>query len=147
MPGWWNWQTHRLEGAAPERACEFKSRSGHCTTEEAEISTAAFHELHFKRIRRTFTVLMNGRAHLRVHGLVQGVGFRYFIFERAKTLGITGYARNLFSGDVEIEVEGDRSLLEEFIKEVRVGPRAARVTGIEIQWLNYDGSFRDFTIR
>ena len=28
-PGWWNWQTHRLEGAAPERACEFKSRSGH----------------------------------------------------------------------------------------------------------------------
>ncbi len=90
---------------------------------------------------------MNGKAHLRVHGLVQGVGFRYFILERAKALGIAGYARNLFSGDVEIEVEGDRSLLEEFIKEVKVGPRAARVADIEIQWLAYDGSFKEFTIR
>jgi acylphosphatase len=104
-------------------------------------------ELHFISIPRTFSLLMNVRAHLRVHGLVQGVGFRYFIFERAKSLGLAGYARNVYSGDVEIEVEGDRSLIEEFIKEVKVGPRAAQVTDLEIQWRNYDGSFKDFTIR
>lgn len=90
---------------------------------------------------------MKVRAHLRVHGLVQGVGFRYFIFEHAKSLGIAGYARNSFSGDVEIEVEGDRSLLEEFIAMVKVGPRTARVADIEIEWLKYDGSFTDFRIR
>ena len=43
MPGWWNWQTHRLEGAAPERACEFKSRSGHSSysTKRAQFSMRA----------------------------------------------------------------------------------------------------------
>jgi acylphosphatase len=60
-------------------------------------------------------------------GLVQGVGYRYFVFNRAKNLGLVGYVRNVFSGEVEIEIEGDRSLIEEFIKEVKVGPRSAQV--------------------
>lgn len=90
---------------------------------------------------------MNVRAHLVVSGLVQGVGFRYFVFDRAKVLGLAGYVHNVFSGDVEIEVEGDRSLIEEFIKEVKVGPRAARVADLKIEWLKYKGISTEFDMR
>ena len=48
-PGWWNWQTHRLEGAAPEKACEFKSRSGHRSHHYKEV----------RLMRRAFTILVS----------------------------------------------------------------------------------------
>ena len=70
-------------------------------------------------------------------GLVQGVGFRYFVLNRANNLGLSGYVCNLYSGDVEIEAEGDRSLIEEFIKEVKIGPRAAHITDLMVEWLEY----------
>lgn len=81
-----------------------------------------------------------------VSGMVQGVGFRYFVMNRAVNFGLVGFTRNLYSGDVEIEVEGDRSLIEEFIKEVRVGPRAARVTDIKIEWLKCTGANLNFEV-
>jgi acylphosphatase len=78
--------------------------------------------------------VMEVGAHIVVKGMVQGVGFRYFVYNRATNLGLKGLVRNLYNGDVEIEVEGDRSLIEEFIKEVKVGPRAAHVRDVAIQW-------------
>jgi acylphosphatase len=51
------------------------------------------------------------------------------------SLTLTGYVRNLFSGDVEIEAEGDRSLVEEFMKQVKVGPRAAHIADMKIEWI------------
>lgn len=74
------------------------------------------------------------RAHIIVEGLVQGVGFRWFVQRRAEALGINGWVRNLYNGNVEIEAEGERSLLEEFIKEVKVGPRSAHVSNLKIEW-------------
>jgi len=53
---------------------------------------------------------MQARVHLVVHGLVQGVGFRWFVARRADGLGLSGYVRNLYDGSVEAEAEGDRSL-------------------------------------
>ncbi len=90
---------------------------------------------------------MQARAHLLVSGLVQGVGFRYFAVDHARNLGLKGFVRNIFSGDVEIEVEGDRSLIEEFIKEVKVGPRSARVSDLKIEWLKFTGSDTKFEVR
>jgi acylphosphatase len=58
-----------------------------------------------------------------VSGIVQGVGFRYFIARIAKDLGLTGYAKNLFNGDVEIVAEGRNEFLEELIKKAKEGPR------------------------
>jgi len=78
---------------------------------------------------------MQVRVHVVVSGLVQGVGFRYYVYNKAISLTLTGYVRNLFSGDVEIEAEGNRSLVEEFIKQVKVGPRAAHVTNMKIEWI------------
>lgn len=92
-------------------------------------------------------MVMKVRVHLLVCGMVQGVGFRYFVLDRAINLGLTGYTRNLYSGEVEIEAEGNRSLIEEFIKEVKVGPRAAQVTDLKIEWLKYNGSTKGFNVR
>jgi acylphosphatase len=79
---------------------------------------------------------MRARVHMIVEGLVQGVGFRWFVARHAEALGLDGYVRNLYNGNVEIEAEGDRSLVEEFIKEVRVGPRAAHVSKVHLEWQN-----------
>ncbi len=86
-------------------------------------------------------------AKIVVKGFVQGVGFRFFIYHRAERLGVKGYVRNAYNGDVEIEVEGDRSLIEELIKEMKVGPRAARVSDVQVEWRNYQKRFQDFEIR
>lgn len=86
-------------------------------------------------------------AHIVVRGYVQGVGFRYFAYNRATQLGINGFVRNLYDGNVEVEAEGDRSLIEEFIKELKVGPRSARVTDIQIQWKEKLKPYQSFEIR
>jgi acylphosphatase len=90
---------------------------------------------------------MSVAAFIRVQGLVQAVGFRYFVYHAATRLGLGGYVRNAYDGSVEIEVEGDRSLIEELIKDVKVGPRAARVSAVSVQWENSQNRFRSFDIR
>ena len=86
-------------------------------------------------------------AHIVVKGLVQGVGYRYFVFQRAQRLRIAGVVRNLPDGGVEIEAEGQRSLLEELIKELRVGPRASRVTEIAVEWQSPRHEMTEFKIQ
>ena len=86
-------------------------------------------------------------AHIIVSGMVQGVGFRYFVYHRATRFGLKGYVDNLYNGDVEIEVEGERSLIEEIIKEMKVGPRAAHVTDVKIEWKNSESKYKRFDIR
>jgi acylphosphatase len=90
---------------------------------------------------------MVSRVHIIAEGLVQGVGFRWFVARRAGALGIRGYIRNLYDGNVELEAEGDRSLLEEFMKEVRVGPRSAHVTNVRIEWRDPVQRESNFEIR
>jgi acylphosphatase len=103
--------------------------------------------LHVKRIHRNLAAAMEIRAHVVVSGFVQGVGFRYFVFHRAIRFGLTGFVRNIFSGEVEIEAEGDRSLIEEFLKEVKIGPRNSRVKDVKIEWLNCTNLTKNFEIR
>lgn len=90
---------------------------------------------------------MTVAAFIRVDGMVQGVGFRFFVYRVATRLGLTGYVANAYDGSVEIEVEGDRSLIEELIKDVKIGPRAAHVTNVSIEWKQSQGRFRNFDVR
>jgi acylphosphatase len=90
---------------------------------------------------------MEVSAHMIVQGLVQGVGFRYFVHRQAVALGLNGFAKNLYDGNVEIEVEGMRSAVEEFIKLVKVGPRSAQVTDVRVEWGEYKGRYSHFDIR
>ncbi len=79
---------------------------------------------------------MHTAAHMVVEGLVQGVGFRWFVARHAQALGLTGYVSNRHDGRVEIEVAGERGLVEELIKHVKIGPRSAHVTNVHLEWAN-----------
>jgi len=46
-----------------------------------------------------------------VHGRVQGVGYRYFVWRQAEALGVTGFARNRADGSVEVVAEGSEQAL------------------------------------
>ncbi len=72
--------------------------------------------------------------HIIVEGLVQGVGYRWYAAQRAQALGLRGFVRNLYDGTVEVQASGDRSMLEDLIRELKVGPRSARVTNLKIEW-------------
>ena len=90
---------------------------------------------------------METGVHIIVNGLVQGVGFRYFVYSRAARIGLRGYVKNTFDGSVEIDAEGDRSLIEELIREVKVGPRSAQVTDVKIQWKEPQHQYKEFAIQ
>lgn len=83
-----------------------------------------------------------------VYGFVQGVFFRDFVSRRAKVLGLTGYVRNLPSGDaVEVNAEGEREQLEKLISHLEVGPPVAKVERVITTWSEYTGSYSRFNIR
>jgi acylphosphatase len=82
-----------------------------------------------------------------VHGYVQGVFFRAFVSQRATELGLTGYARNLPTGAVEVVAEGERKELERLISHLKAGPPSARVEKVITSWSEYTGNYADFGIR
>ena len=65
--------------------------------------------------------------HLEVRGRVQGVGFRWFIVEKAEQLRLAGWVRNTPDGNVEIAAAGPRDALMKLESAARSGPRGARV--------------------
>ena len=73
------------------------------------------------------------RRHLWVSGRVQGVWYRGSCAERAGALGISGWARNLPDGRVEIVAEGHLDAVDQLVDWCRHGPPAARVTAVEVQ--------------
>jgi acylphosphatase len=87
------------------------------------------------------------RAHIIVSGLVQGVFYRATMQEVARSLGVTGWVRNLPDGRVEAVAEGDEEAVKKLIEWAWRGPRLARVENVEVKWEDYKGEFRDFYIR
>ena len=67
-----------------------------------------------------------------MRGRVQGVGFRFFVRERAALEGLAGWARNTDEGAVEIEAEGDRDAMDRFERAVRQGPAGSRVESVDV---------------
>jgi len=80
-------------------------------------------------------------------GVVQGVGFRFFLDRKAREYGLCGWVRNLPRGEVEIEVEGEKGMIEDFIKEIKIGPRMASVAGIVVRWNESLKEYKDFRIK
>ncbi len=87
------------------------------------------------------------RLHATIDGHVQGVGFRAFVLERASSMGLTGWVRNTFDGQVEVLAEGPRNLLEMLLEYLRRGPRSAFVTEIQQEWDPPSLEFTSFDIR
>lgn len=69
---------------------------------------------------------------LRIRGLVQGVGFRDALRREALARGCTGWVRNRRDGSVEAQVDGESAAVESLIAWAGQGPRAARVSGVEV---------------
>ena len=86
------------------------------------------------------------RAHLIVRGRVQGVLFRHNTNREANRLGLTGWVRNLSSGNVEVVAEGERSVVEELISWCHRGPAMARVDDVAVTWETYTGEISGFNV-
>ncbi len=89
---------------------------------------------------------MNSAAQVTVTGLVQGVGFRWFVVKRALELDLKGCVRNLDDGNVFVEVEGDRTIIEALIEKLKKGPAFSRVKDVRIQWIQPENRFSNFYI-
>lgn len=82
---------------------------------------------------------------IRVSGNVQGVGYRYFCKLHAAELGITGSARNLSDGSVEVWASGETPAIETFTGYLQEGPSFAGVTNLEIENTEKAEEFAGFT--
>ena len=70
--------------------------------------------------------------HLIIHGRVQGVWYRGWAVDTARSLGLDGWVRNRRDATVEAVVQGNEAAVERFIGLAREGPRAAGVDRIEV---------------
>ncbi|MGD0274885.1 MAG: acylphosphatase [Syntrophales bacterium] len=94
----------------------------------------------------TNNIHSNKRVHVVISGRVQGVNFRYATEQKAQSLGLTGWVRNLHDGRVEAIFEGQANAVDAMVEWCRTGPPIARVTGIEKSEEPYMGQFDDFRI-
>jgi acylphosphatase len=90
---------------------------------------------------------MAERLHAVVEGYVQGVGFRAFVIEQARKIGVTGWVRNRWDTSVEVCAEGERSALERLLAALQRGPSAAYVREVHVDWQTASGEFKDFRVR
>lgn len=74
------------------------------------------------------------RALVRIRGSVQGVGFRYAVLSRARSLDLGGWVRNCGDGSVEGAFEGDAARVESMVDWCRRGPIGASVDGVDVEW-------------
>ena len=81
-----------------------------------------------------------------VTGRVQGVGFRYFVQHKATALGLTGWARNLEDGRVEVYAVGSPQRLDDLAAALHQGPRMAEVRHVDESEAEID-SLSSFLIR
>src|SRR5512135_2726368 len=89
---------------------------------------------------------MPGARFIKVRGIVQGVGFRPFVFRLAHELSLNGWVLNGEEG-VEIHLEGPEHAIENFEHRLkREAPPASRITAIEAQWIEPAG-FQQFFIK
>jgi acylphosphatase len=87
------------------------------------------------------------RAHVIIHGIVQGVFFRASTREEAARFGVGGWVRNLPDGSVEALFEGEKKQVEAVVAWCYKGPPGARVVSVDLKWESYKGEFGHFDIR
>lgn len=78
---------------------------------------------------------MNEREiQIKIHGRVQGVGFRYSLAEKARALQVRGWCANKHDGTVECVAQGNEDTLQQLIKWCQKGPRFANVKELTVEW-------------
>jgi acylphosphatase len=90
--------------------------------------------------------MVKAAAKFIIQGTVQGVFFRQFIKEKAELLNLTGFARNLTNGNVEVIIEGDKDKIETFGKLLHDGPEHSSIRNLQAEEKKWSGEFKDFKI-
>jgi acylphosphatase len=85
-------------------------------------------------------------VHMIAFGRVQGVGFRFFVRDKATRHGIKGWVRNRPDGSVEIHAESRKELLDEFIAAVKEGPILGLVSDVEVEQVEPTNKYTNFNI-
>lgn len=88
-----------------------------------------------------------GRFEATVSGRVQGVGFRWFVLDRATDLGLDGWVANAPDGMVVCAAEGERASLVALETALRSGPSGSRVDALRVVWTAPTGIRGGFHIR
>ncbi len=88
-----------------------------------------------------------GRRNFLIEGRVQGVGYRRWAASKALALGLSGWVRNLASGAVEVQAQGETDALEELEILLGEGPASARVTRVTAVEKPPEGGEQSFYIR
>ena len=86
------------------------------------------------------------RYHLFISGIVQGVGFRWYVEKIARANGLYGHVRNLPDGRVEIVAEGNEYALDLFVSTLKEGRLGKNISSIERHEEPATGSYEDFRI-
>lgn len=89
---------------------------------------------------------MKKNLKVKIHGSVQGVGFRFWAQDKANEFGVRGFARNESDGSVYVEVEGEGEGVEKFLEWCRTGPPSASVKKVDFESSSKIRNYRDFTI-
>jgi len=87
------------------------------------------------------------RVHLFIQGRVQGVSFRYYTMQEARSLGLTGWVRNLWDGRVEVLLDGDDDAVKQMVEWCQRGPPSSVVEDVEITWEESTAEFNNFRVR
>ena len=82
-----------------------------------------------------------------ISGDVQGVSFTYYTRQKAKSLELKGWVRNLPSGEVEAVFEGNEDKIKEMIEWCKKGPWLSKVNNLKVEFSDYKGEFENFEIR
>jgi acylphosphatase len=87
------------------------------------------------------------RKRVLISGRVQGVGFRWYTLERAESLGLSGWVRNLPDRRVEAVFQGDESLVDDMVEWCRRGAPAAVVKGVTVEDEPVSAGERGFCVK
>ncbi|MCF8001527.1 MAG: acylphosphatase [Halanaerobiales bacterium] len=87
------------------------------------------------------------RKHVFVSGRVQGVGFRATARNKAQSLNVNGWVKNLYDGRVEAVIEGEPDAVKQMTRFFKKGPRMANVTDYEIKDETPTNNFSTFSVK
>jgi len=85
--------------------------------------------------------------HCIISGKVQGVAYRAYVQDAATELELTGWARNLPDGAVEIVAQGTPDTLKEFVEYLHEGSLTSKVEGVSVDWQTPKTEYSDFSIK
>ena len=91
--------------------------------------------------------MTDANAKITVKGIVQGVGYRWFVDRTVRKYELKGFVENLADGSVYIEVEGRKNWIEDLIKDLHTGPKLAHVETVIVEWNKPHNLFINFRIK